>query len=432
MTVAVAVKSLKRAQVALRGLWVALTVLVITLVAFGVPVLYDRLVAGVDARSVANLGWSSAGYGTYLTILYLLGIVFHLIIAVVVFWRRSDDWMALAMALALVSNGSWIQLSLMYPAGEVLPIWRLLVNLVTYIGLVSGLSLLYVFPDGRPVPRWTGGMVVLWAVLMFFAIFLPESAVSIAAWPIPLQVLVLVIWSGVGLYAQLHRFTQVSSPLQKQQTKWAILGLVLAVLGPFGYFLPFVILPNLGEVTIPNIFYQRVGPSLFTLTLVARLIGLTGFTLGLLIFPISFVIAILRYRLWDIDVIINRTLVYAALTGTLALLYLLGVASLQGILRALTGQGDQLAIVATTLGIAAAFNPLRNRIQDVIDRRFYRSRYDTARALASFSGTVQDEVELEDVSKVLLRLVQETIQPTHSSLWLRDFSEHSSGDTPID
>lgn len=432
MTVAVAVKSLKRAQVAVRGLWVALTALVITLVAFGVPVLYDRLVAGVDARSVANLGWSPAGYGTYLTILYLLGIIFHLIIAVVVFWRRSDDWMALAMALALVSNGSWIQLSLMYPAGEVLPIWRVLVNLVTYIGLVSGLSLLYVFPDGRPVPRWTGAMVVLWAILMLFAIFLPDSAVSLAAWPIPLQVLVLVVWSGVGLYAQLHRYTRVSSPLQKQQTKWAILGLVLAVLGPFGYFLPFVILPSLGEVTIPNIFYQRVGPSLFTLTLVARMIGLTGFTLGLLVFPISFVIAILRYRLWDIDLIINRTLVYALLTGSLAALYLLGVASLQGIFRVLTGQGDNLAIVATTLGIAAVFNPLRNRIQDVIDRRFYRSRYDAARALASFSGTVQDEVELEDVSKVLLRLVQETIQPTHSSLWLRSIGEQSQGKTPID
>jgi hypothetical protein len=411
---------MERAQSTVRALWVVLTVLVITLVAFGVPGLYDRLIAGVDARSVANLGWSPAGYGTYLTLLYLLGVIFHVVIAVVVFWRRSDDWMALAMAFALVSNGAWIQLSLMYPSGEVLPIWDLLVNLVTYIGLVSGLSLLYVFPDGRPVPRWTGGMVVLWAILMFFAIFLPESPVSVAAWPIPIQVLVLIIWSGVGLYAQLHRYTQVSSPLQRQQTKWAILGLVLAVLGPFGYFLPFVILPEFGEVSMPNIFYQRVGPSLFALTLVARLIGLTGFTVGLLVFPISFVIAVLRYRLWDIDVIINRTLVYGILTGMLALLYLAGVASLQGILGALTGQGDQLAIVATTLGIAAAFNPLRGRIQDIIDRRFYRRRYDAARALAAFSGTVQDEVELEDVSQVLLGLVEETIQPSHSSLWLRD------------
>jgi hypothetical protein len=268
-------------------------------------------------------------------------------------------------------------------------------------------------------------MVVSWTTLMFFAIFLPEAPLSVAAWPAAFQLLALIIWSGVGLYAQLHRYIEVSSPLQKQQTKWAILGLVLASLGPFGYFLPFVILPELGEVTVPNILYQRVGPSLFAISLVARLVGLTGFTLTLLIFPVSFVIAILRYRLWDIDVIINRTLVYGALTGTLAVLYLGGVALLQGVLRTLTGQGDQLAIVATTLGIAAASNPLRIRIQDVIDRRFYRSRYDAARALAAFSGAVQDEVELEDVSRALLGLVEETIQPSHSSLWLRDIGEES-------
>jgi hypothetical protein len=135
------------------------------------------------------------------------------------------------------------------------------------------------------------------------------------------------------------------------------------------------------------------------------------------------VVAILRYRLWDIDVIINRTLVYGALTGMLILMYLFGVALLQSIFRSLTGQGDQLAIVATTLAIAALFNPLRGRIQAVIDRRFYRRRYDAARALAAFSGSVQDEVELEDVSQALLRLVVETVQPSQSSLWLRDVGE---------
>ena len=135
---------------------------------------------------------------------------------------------------------------------------------------------------------------------------------------------------------------------------------------------------------------------------------------------VSNVIAILRYRLWDIDVIVNRPLVYGALTGTLILIYLFGVALLQSILRSLTGFGDQFA---TTLAIAALFNPLRGRIQAVIDRRFYRRRYDADRALAAFSGTVQDEVELEDVSQAQLRLVVETVQPSQSSLWLRDGSE---------
>jgi hypothetical protein len=234
---------------------------------------------------------------------------------------------------------------------------------------------------------------------------------------------VLLIWTGVGLFAQLHRYLEVSTPLQRQQTKWAIAGLGVAVVGPFVYFLTFVIVPALTDPDVPNILYQRVGASLFALSLIVRLVGITVMSLATLIFPVSFVVAILRYRLWDIDVIINRTLVYGALTGTLILIYLFGVALLQSIFRSLTGQGDQLAIVATTLAIAALFNPLRGRIQGVIDRRFYRRRYDAARALAAFSGTVQDEVELEDVSQALLRLVIETVQPSQSSLWLRDIGD---------
>jgi hypothetical protein len=405
---------------AARLAWVLVTGLVIGLVALGVPILYARLIGGVDERSVTDLGWTLAGWGTYFTGLFLLVVVAHLVIGAIVFLRRSYEWIALSLAFALVTNGAWLPLSLMYPTESVSPTFRFLVEVVTYIGLVSGLSLLYVFPDGRFVPRWTRLMAIGWAGLMAFAIFTPDSPLSVAAWPIPLQLLILVVWSGLGLYAQLHRYFEVSSPLQRQQTKWAILGLVLALLGPFGYFLPFVIYPALSDPEVPNILYQRLGPALFAASLLIRLIALTGFTLSLLIFPVSFVVAILRYRLWDIDVLINRTLVYGLLTGTLALLYLGGVALLTGVFRALTGQGDQLAIVATTLAIAALFNPLRRRIQAVIDRRFYRRRYDAARALAAFSGTVQDEVGLEDVSQALLRTVEETVQPLQTSIWLKE------------
>ena len=408
---------------AARLAWVVLTVLIIVLVSLGISDLHETFASAVDARSIDALNLTLGGYANFLTAIFLLQVITHLFIGIIVFWRRSYDWMALTLAFALVSNGAWLTLSLMYPSGEVEPVFTSLVGVVTYIGLVSGLSLLYVFPDGRFVPRWTLFMVVSWAILMAFAIFLPEFPLSLSAWPILLQLLALLVWTGVGLFAQLHRYLEVSTPLQRQQTKWAIAGLGVAVVGPFAYFLTFVIVPALSDPDVPNILYQRVGASLFALSLVARLFGITITVLITLVFPISFVVAILRYRLWDIDVIINRTLVYGALTGTLILLYLFGVALLQGIFRSLTGQGDQLAIVATTLAIAALFNPLRGRIQDVIDRRFYRRRYDAARALAAFSGTVQDEVELEDVSQALLRLVAETVQPSQSSLWLRDIGE---------
>src|SRR3712207_4981023 len=130
---------------------------------------------------------------------------------------------------------------------------------------------------------------------------------------------------------------------------------------------------------------------------------------------------ILRYRLYDIDVLINRTLVYGMLTLTLAAVYVGGVMGLQAIFRALTGQEEQpqLAIVVSTLVIAALFNPLRRRIQGFIDRRFYRRKYDAEKTLAAFSARLRDETDLEQLTDELLAVLRETIQPAHASMWLR-------------
>ena len=135
--------------------------------------------------------------------------------------------------------------------------------------------------------------------------------------------------------------------------------------------------------------------------------------------PVAAGVAILRHRLYDIDRIINRTLVYGALTLSLALVYFASVATLQYAFRALTGGDSQLVIVASTLAIAALFSPLRRRIQTVIDRRFYRRKYDAARTLEAFSRRLRDETNLEPLAGGLLASVQETVQPEHASLWLR-------------
>jgi hypothetical protein len=139
----------------------------------------------------------------------------------------------------------------------------------------------------------------------------------------------------------------------------------------------------------------------------------------MLLAPLSLGFACLRYRLWDIDIIINRTLIYGVLTVALALGYLVSIVLLQGLFRLLTGQEQSEIVTAvSTLGIAAAFQPARRRVQSFIDRRFYHRKYDAEKTLAAFGATMRDEVDLSRLTDDLLAVIEETMKPAHVSLWL--------------
>jgi hypothetical protein len=200
------------------------------------------------------------------------------------------------------------------------------------------------------------------------------------------------------------RYRHVSTPAQRQQTKWVLYSLALQ----------FTLMISAGSAWV-MVWDLPSGSLVPWWLLAANLV----FSASSTFLPVSLTIAVMRYRLFDIDVIIHRTLVYGTLTAALAAAYFGGIALAQAGFRVLTGQESQLAIVVSTLAIAALFQPLRRRIQDGIDRRFYRRRYDAAQALAAFSATARNEVDLEELSAAMVALVSDTLQPRGVSLWLR-------------
>ncbi len=209
----------------------------------------------------------------------------------------------------------------------------------------------------------------------------------------------------IGIGAQTYRYRRVSNAVQRQQVKWLMFGAAVTV----GVVSTYVFVFHVFQLP------QQVGQSWF---LIAG--GRMVRQVALLAVPITITISILRYRLFEIDVVINRALVYGVLTTTLALMYFGSVVVLQLFFHRLTGQDSALAVVASTLAIAALFHPLRRVVQNVIDRRFYRRKYDAGRALQSFSATVRDEVDLQVLTERLTALVSETMEPVDVSLWLRD------------
>jgi hypothetical protein len=158
-----------------------------------------------------------------------------------------------------------------------------------------------------------------------------------------------------------------------------------------------------------------------------QMVGYVPALIGIVGFPTAVGIAITRYRLYDIDILINRTLVFGTLTATLIALYFVGIVVLQRLFVVTTGERSTLAVVASTLVIAALFNPLRRRIQSFIDRRFYRRKYDARKTLETFSAQLRDETDLEALSDDLVGVVRETMHPAHVSLWLCPYQEAKGG-----
>jgi hypothetical protein len=359
-----------------------------------------QLTAG-QASALAQAHLSVGAYGVFAIALLLATSLVWFGAAALIFWRRSDTLFMLLAATQLVMEGALNSPTRTAITSPHSLVWPAATASLSTLNNVLFLAFLGLFPTGRFVPRWLGWLLIPASAALIVTQFPPFTAQT--------QINVIVVCLAGLIGAQGYRFRVVSTPLQRQQTRWVILGIGLSVVVQFVLSILPTIVPAINS---SDSLYPVVAGSVSTLTL----------ALG----PIAFTIAILRYRLFDLDLLVNRTLVYGSLTALLASVYVGCVVGLQALARGVTGQQNSaVAITLSTLLIATLFQPLRRRLQTVIDLRFYRRKYDAAKTLSAFSATLRSEIDLDSLCQELVTAVTTSLQPTQTWLLVRPIPGHS-------
>ena len=383
----------------LRAGWVALTATVLALSVLGyTDALNDTsLMHSSDFERILRAAQVPVGLSIVLAL--IVPFVIAISVATLIFVKRGDDPIALTFSAAIVLWYSYIGRGLS-PLRDSRPGLTLLVHVLWFLAWLSMMYLIVTFPSGRFVPSWTrwlalaGGLVLIAFptspdVLMRFIENRPPDGLRLVG------AIALMAFAAAAFGVQAYRFRRLSDWTERQQVKWALVPLVALIIYACAVF----ILPNL-LMELPDAWMG---------------IAVMGsIPLGILT-PLGIGGAILRFRLYDVDLLINRALVYGGLTAFLAASYLALVIVLQAVLPA---NDSDASIAASTLAVAALFRPARTHIQQTIDRRFYRSRYDARRTLESFGAQLRNEVDLEAVTADLLEVVGSTMRPAHASLWL--------------
>ncbi len=402
-----------------RGVWLLLAAGLLANFIASIPTYYARqhIICTVDCLqadqptpgkllALQRLGLSLDDFALSTIGLQIAVALVFLAMAALLFWRKSNTWLGLSASFFLVllgCSGTFESLAGAFVTAASPLALRMLALLVHGAELPALGIFLLIFPTGRFTPRWTWVVSVWWtAHILSFNLPAPYN---FNYWPPVLGAADLLLLFGSALAVQVYRYRRVYTPTARQQTKWLVFGFAAGALLFLFFSGALPVVPGLNAPDSPAQLLDSVSGALLFLSI-----------------PVGVGIAILRYRLWDIDTIINKALVYGLLTALLAALYAGLVIGLESLADALSGgeaSEQPAALVISTLAIAALFLPLRRRLQALIDRRFYRRKYDAEKTLAAFSAALRSEVDLEQVRERLLAVVQETMQPSHISLWLR-------------
>lgn len=390
-----------------RLLWVSSVLINLVAYVSGIPAAYG-IASTLDMTTVgrlASLGLPPNFPATYLIFLDTLTLAIFGFVALLIFKRCSDE------PIAMVASSMLIFTAMLYTApGYEARAPLFMVASGAALGQTLQVAFLLMFPDGRFWPRWSWAILpplLLWRLLMWYFVYLPHPVGVVRVGetypdspPNTIDMALMLAIYAFGIWAQIQRYRHYASGVQRQQMKWLVWGTTTTVLIVMGYSIALSLLPALQ----PN-WHDAV---------IMRLISRTVRQLALCILPVSLLYSILRYHLWDVDILINRTLVYVPLTSILAGLFAVTMAVTQKIFVSATGQGSEIAAVITTLVITSTITPIKGEIEAFVDRRF-KEAPDPYQHLNDFDRQVRGVVDVLDVEHMLRRLLEETLQALRCS-----------------
>jgi signal transduction histidine kinase len=395
--------------------WFALTTLMLTVFIVGLVASFIHVNASCPTPACAhapistNLRQALAGAGmTYASFIYIniaLSLLFAVpydAIAIIIFWRRSDDRMALLTSLALLAFSLLTFSAVANSLASAFPAVRIPLSLFIAAGSVLFTIFLYTFPTGRFVARWMFWVAVIWAAQAFCHVLFPGSLVDSNSWSLLLQ---LLLWSGFFasvIYAQVYRYRHSSNVLHRQQTKWVVYGITTALTG---YLLTQAVL----VFAIQDV--NHLTPDTLRIALIGSFIA----TLTLLIVPLSIGVAMMRYRLFDIDVLINRTLVYGALTVFVVGLYVLIVGGFSIVFQA---QRNAVVALLATGVVAVAVQPIRQRLQRGVNRLIYGQRDDPYAVLSELGRRLEVTLAPDAVLTTIVETVAIALKLPYAAIAL--------------
>lgn len=393
--------------------WFVLLVAILGLDMVGIPAAYtqyasvcmqaaedcrqDGLLTAEDVRTLRDVGLAPEVYAAYSGVIlpFIITLGFAAVSAVII-RKRADEPVALFTAVMLLAFGGASVTGTMHDLAEMQTGLHLPVNMFDYVGQVAFGIFFYIFPDGRFVPRWTRWLAVVAGILFAINVFAPGGSLDLFRGPF------FLVFIASLIFSQAYRFRRVSTPIQRQQTKWVLFGSAIALAG-FSVLFALVLL-------IPALYANLLG------ALAIRSL-INGF---ILLIPLSIGIAILRYRLWDIDIVMNRALVYLSLTSMVVVLYMLVVGGLGALLN---GRGNLLLSIGATGLVAVLFAPLRTRVQQGVNRLMYGERDEPYVVISRLGQQLETTLSPENVLPTILRTVQEALRLSSVAIQIHETDE---------